>query len=86
MEPMPSNKPTRSQFQWTLSTVNRDLLLKLIPPIKQSNFVDVGDKFILNAGNEHVNFQVTCSSKLERAAFLTSLTQRSKPNASSRNS
>lgn len=23
MEPMPSNKPTRSQFQWTLSTVNR---------------------------------------------------------------
>ena len=86
MEPMPSNKPTRSQFQWTLSTVNRDLLLKLIPPVRQSAFVDCGDKFILNVGNSHVNFQVTCSSKLERAAFLTSLTQRSKPSASSRNS
>ena len=86
MEPLVSNQQPRSQFQWTLSVTNRDMLLKLIPPIKQSAFVDVGDKFILNVGNQHVNFQVTCSSKLERAAFLTSLTQRSKGNACSRNS
>ena len=86
MEPMLSSSQQRTQFQWTLSQTNRDLLLKLIPPVRQSAFVDCGDKFILNVGNSHVNFQVTCSSKLERAAFLTSLTQRSKANAGSRNS
>ena len=84
MEPMLSNSNPRTQFQWTLSATNLNLLLNLIPPIKQCAFVDVGEKFILNVGNAHVNFQVTCSSKLERAAFLTSLNQRSKKHASSR--
>ena len=82
---MLSSGQQRTQFQWTLSATNRDLLLKLIPPVKQSAFVDVGDKFILNVGNSHVNFQVTCSSRLERAAFMTSLSQRSKRNACSGN-
>ena len=86
VKPTGSSSNTRAQFVWTLTEVNRNLLLNLIPPISQSAFVDVGDSYVLYVGNSAVCFQINCASKLERAAFLTSLTQRTRKNASSRNS